>query len=103
MALPINLLGSPPTVTPQAERQLEGFKMSVLPNVCESPRDRPSIQTRLGLKDRKDLQERYLAPALAAGWLAMTDPEHPSSHAQKDRTTSEGLTAIAREKQDVPT
>lgn len=83
-----------PTVTPQATptvTRLVGDKMLILLAYCVSPRDRVSIQARLGLKDKNNVLRRYLNPAIAAGWLAVTDPLHPNSPSQKYRTTSKGL------------
>jgi hypothetical protein len=64
---------------------------------CVTPRDRVSIQARLGLKDGRNMRQRYLNPAIGAGWLAMTDPEHPNSPAQKYRTTTEGMASLQNE------
>lgn len=64
---------------------------------CLSPRDRASIQARLGLRDPRNLRQRYLTPAITFGWLAMTDPEHPNSPVQKYRTTVEGVAYLQSE------
>ena len=72
--------------------------MRDLLNFCTSPRDRTSIQARLNLQDRQHLRERYLAPAIAADWLTMTDPAHPNSPEQKYRTTPHGMAYL----DDVP-
>lgn len=65
--------------------------MRDLLSFCTSPRDRISIQARLNLQDRRHLRERYLAPAISADWLTITDPAHPNSPEQKYRTTPLGV------------
>jgi len=53
------------------------------------------IRKRLGLKDRKHLQERYLEPALAEGLVELTIPNKPRSNLQKYRLTKKGSAWIA--------
>ena len=53
------------------------------------------IRKRLGLKDRKHLQERYLEPALAEGLVELTIPDKPRSRLQKYRLTEKGHTRLA--------
>ncbi|WP_323815204.1 Fic family protein [Cellvibrio sp. NN19] len=48
---------------------------------------RDELQTALGLQDRKSFSERYLKPALNAGFIEMTIPEKPNSRLQKYRLT----------------
>jgi len=50
------------------------------------------IRTRLGLKDRTHLRERYVAPALAEGIIEPTIPDKPNSRLQKYRLTAKGRT-----------
>ena len=50
------------------------------------------IRTRLGLKDRTHLRERYVAPALAEGIIEPTVPDKPNSRLQKYRLTAKGRT-----------
>ncbi|MEL6750095.1 MAG: Fic family protein, partial [Pseudomonadota bacterium] len=52
--------------------------------------DRESLQTALGLSDRKSFRERYLKPALADKLIEMTIPDKPSSRLQKYRLTDQG-------------
>jgi len=89
-----------PLVTPPVIRRLGNGKMRTLLTYCASPRDRASIQARLNLKNQKDARQRYLMPAVAAGWVAMTDPAHPSSPAQKYRTTPLGSALLNAEGQE---
>jgi hypothetical protein len=44
----------------------------------------------LGLSDRKYLRTHFLAPALAAGLVEMTDPGSPRSRQQRYRLTALG-------------
>ena len=101
--LPVHLSATPqvtPTVTPTVAQKAGLGKMRVMLDYCVSPRDRASIQARLGLKDKNNVLRRYLLPAIAAGWLTMTDPAHPNSPAQKYRTTPEGLALLNAEGQE---
>ncbi len=50
------------------------------------------IRTRLGLKDRTHLRERYVAPALAEGIIEPTIPDKPNRRLQKYRLTAKGRT-----------
>ena len=45
---------------------------------------------RLGLRHRPTFRKNYLRPALAGGWIEMTQPQSPNSPAQKYRLTSKG-------------
>jgi hypothetical protein len=51
---------------------------------------RDDLQSALGLQDRKSFSERYLKPALKAGFIEMTIPEKPNSRLQKYRLTKKG-------------
>ncbi len=55
----------------------------------------PDLLRHLGLRDRKHLRERYLAPCLAGEWIAMTIPDKPRSRDQRYRLTAEGLNVLA--------
>jgi len=45
------------------------------------------LMQRLGLRHRPTFRAHYLSPALAAGWIEMTDPQAPRSPMQKYRRT----------------
>lgn len=45
------------------------------------------LMQRLGLRHRPTFRAHYLNPALAAGWIEMTDPNAPRSPMQKYRRT----------------
>jgi ATP-dependent DNA helicase RecG len=101
--LPVHPLAAPPTpggtpgetpaISPDVLNGLNG-KMLDLLDFSQIPRDRASIQRRLGLKDQKHVRARYLKPLLDQGLLALTDPDHPSSRGQKYRTTNLGQAAL---------
>jgi predicted HTH transcriptional regulator len=65
-----------PQVTPPEEMLLR------LLDSCDALSN-TEIRKRLGLKDRKHLQERYLEPALAEGLVELTIPDKPRSRLQK--------------------
>lgn len=50
---------------------------------CKEPRSTSEILEHLGLSDRKNLMMTYINPMVAAGVLAMTAPETPTSRNQK--------------------
>jgi len=88
--LPIHPLANTPQVSTPVEK-MDRKNLHAILTFCGQPQDKMSILTRLGLKSKKNLRERYLQPLVQNGLLAMTDPEHPNSPAQKYRTTPEGL------------
>ncbi len=56
----------------------------------------PDLLLHLGLRDRKNLRERYLAPSLEEGWIEMTIPDKPRSRDQRYRLTARGKELLAR-------
>lgn len=77
-----------PQVTPQASLQIIAL-LDVMD--ADSAFSRDELQQQLGLKDRKSFRQRYLNPALKAGWIAMTLPDKPNSRLQQYRMTPAGL------------
>lgn len=57
--------------------------------------DVATLQSKVGLKDRRDFMRRYILPALAAGLIERTIPEKPTSRFQKYRLTAKGRAALA--------
>jgi hypothetical protein len=51
---------------------------------------RESIQSALGLHDRKSFRERYLVPALEEELIEMSIPDKPNSRLQQYRLTDKG-------------
>lgn len=58
---------------------------------------RETLQSGLGLSDRKSFRERYLKPALADGLIEMTIPDKPNSRLQKYRLTDKGRQWLAQQ------
>lgn len=81
---------STPQVTPQVIAQV-----SKLLCAAETARSREELQQHVGLADRKHFRETLLNPLLAAGWLAMTIPETPTSRLQKYCLTGKGRAWLA--------
>lgn len=48
------------------------------------------LLNRLGLKHRPSFRKNYLQPALAGGWIEMTEPDSPNSPTQRYRLTEKG-------------
>jgi Fic family protein len=74
-----------PQVAPQVSPQV-----SQLLAMMQGEMTRETLQSILGLQDRKSFRERYLKPALAEGLIEMTIPEKPNSRLQKYRLTGKG-------------
>jgi len=74
-----------PQVTPQVTGEVER-----LVAVLKGEMKRAEIQEVLSLRDRKHFQEKYLRPALEAGFVEMTIPDKPLSSLQKYRLTEAG-------------
>ncbi|WP_249337084.1 Fic family protein [Serratia plymuthica] len=85
-----------PFVEFMLEMILRALEQSLTPQVGEllavlkGEMSRGAIQSALQLQDRKSFRERYLQPALHAGWIEMTLPDKPNSRLQKYRLTAEG-------------
>ncbi|HKL85739.1 MAG TPA: hypothetical protein VJ861_05355 [Treponemataceae bacterium] len=67
-----------PEVTPEVKRLLDLFYSG-------EPLSRKELQVRIGLADEKNFRQKYLLPALVAGYIEMTIPEKPQSSLQKYR------------------
>ena len=70
-----------PEVTPQVERLLA---------VLDRPMGRGELMRALGLKDTRHFRRQYLLPAMDAGLVEMTRPDHPRSPTQRYRRTATG-------------
>jgi len=70
------ILDAVSAVAPQVGQLLE---------VLTGEMSREELQKALGLNDRKSFRERYLVPALKAGFVEMTLPDKPKSRFQKYR------------------
>jgi ATP-dependent DNA helicase RecG len=74
-----------PQVTPQVLRLLK---------VIKEDSSRNELQEKLGLKDKKNFNERYLNPSLAKHLIERTIPETPNSPLQKYRITRDGMAVL---------
>ena len=74
-------------VSPEVGRVLE---------VLQTEMVRLEIQKRLKLKGRANFEERYLKPALQAGFIELTIPDKPRSRLQKYRRTDKGRALVER-------
>jgi predicted HTH transcriptional regulator len=69
------------SLTPQVRRLLSSLSKEMT---------RTQIQDSLGLKDKKNFQDKYLSPALVEGLIEMTVPDKPKSSNQGYRLSSKG-------------
>jgi ATP-dependent DNA helicase RecG len=72
----------PPQVTPQVMKLILSIQDEM---------DRDTLQTVVGLVNRKYFREQYLLPAIQMGFIEMTIPDKPNSRYQKYRLTPSGL------------
>lgn len=75
-------------VTDQVKRLLLAMGDEALPAA--------ELMARVGLSHRPTFRSNYLAPALAAGWVEMTDPGSPRSPTQRYRLTDQGRVQCRR-------
>ncbi len=52
---------------------------------------RRDLQKELQLRSQENFRQKYLMPALTAGFLEMTIPDKPNSRLQKYRLTKKGM------------
>ncbi len=76
----------PPQVTPQVTPQVMKLILSI-----QDEMDRDTLQTVVGLVNRKYFREQYLLPAIQMGFIEMTIPDKPNSRFQKYRLTPAGM------------
>jgi len=74
-----------PQVTPQVAPHVERLLSAI-----DGEHHRDELQRRLELSDRKHFRIQFLAPALEAGLVEMTDPGSPRSPQQRYRLTDLG-------------
>ena len=78
-----------PQVTPQVDPQVEQL-LRMLAGAGQAGMPRKELMEACGLHDRKSFMERWLAPALEAGFIEMTIPDKPNSRLQRYRITGAG-------------
>ena len=66
------------------------MEVATLLAVVDGEMPRQALQAALGLKNADHFRKAYLAPAIAAGCLEMTLPDHPTSRLQRYRLTDQG-------------
>lgn len=90
---------APPAAPPASPPSAEAADTQVLALVRllgkTGPLGNAEILERLGLKDRINLQRRYLSPALDAGLIEPTIPDKPHSKSQRYRLTAKGKALLA--------
>ena len=83
------VLDTTPQVTPQVAKLLQ-----TLTEAGQAGLSRTALQEASGLRDRKSFMERWLVPALEAGFVEMTIPDKPNSRMQRYRVTDAGKNAV---------
>lgn len=78
--------GQSEQATEQVTEQVGRLLVIFAGDVCSTN----ALMEWLGLSHRRTLLYDYLRPALAAGWIEMTDPAHPRGSRQRYRLTSAG-------------
>lgn len=76
---------STPQVTPQVATQVARAL-----EAASEPHSREELQSAVAFSDREHFRKTYLEPLLAAGWLARTIPDKPTSRLQRYRLTEKG-------------
>jgi Fic family protein len=82
----LDTTGSTEQVTEQATEQVARLLIAL----ADEPRSTKALMERLGLAHRPTFLYDYLRPAIDAGLVEMTDPDHPKSPRQKYRLTETG-------------
>ena len=72
------------------EAYVTGEVTALLRVLLNAPLSRSTAQRALNLKGQANFRERYLDPAMAEGWVEMTQPDSPRSPTQKYRLTDTG-------------
>jgi predicted HTH transcriptional regulator len=87
-----NELGDTPSH--QVSHQVIGSAIKLLVVVAEGPVARADLLAALGISNDTRNAKRHIEPLMAAGWLELTDPEHPRNRNQQYRITESGLAAL---------
>ena len=77
-------------VTGEVAGEVTGEVTALLRVLLNAPLSRSTAQRALNLKGQANVRERYLDPAMAEGWVEMTQPDSPMSPTQKYRLTDTG-------------
>jgi ATP-dependent DNA helicase RecG len=84
-----------PSSTPQVTSQVRAVLVR-----ARRAASRDELQQSAGIVDRKHFRASYVEPLLGSGWLEMTIPDKPRSPKQRYRTTSLGLEALAKSREE---
>ena len=66
------------------------MEVAALVKVVHAEMSRQELQAAIGLKNADHFRKAYVLPAIAAGCLEMTLPNHPNSRLQRYRLTEKG-------------
>jgi len=86
---------SGPQVRPQVRPQVGLRAAEVLRTAAKAPVARTEIMAALGVFNDSKNAKRHIEPLLAAGLLALTEPDSPRSPTQRYWTTDAGLAWLA--------
>ena len=80
---------TPVVATPGVTMEVT-MEVATLLAAVDGEMPRQALQAALGLKNADHFRRAYLVPAIAAGCLEMTLPDHPTSRLQRYRLTDQG-------------
>lgn len=78
-------------VTGEVAGEVTGEVRRLLDALGEKSLGRTELQLTLGLKGQANFRDRYMLPALNAGFIERTIPDKPNSRLQKYRLTQKGV------------
>ena len=81
----------------QQDIQQDTQQVNELLKVFKGVHSRSELQEMLSLSDRENFRKNYLQPAIAAGLVALTIPDKPTSRNQKYYLTEKGKRKISKE------
>lgn len=87
------VLGTTPQVALQVTPQVKQL-LRILSDADPNGLSRTALQESSGLRDRKSFTERWITPALEAGFIEMTIPDKPNSRMQRYRMTNKGKSIL---------
>ena len=91
--LPVHPTFEGDQVSDQVSDQVDPLVYKVI-EACQTPLSRAEILNQLGFKNHFDNYKKYIAPALARGWIERTVPDKPRSRNQKYRVTALGRVVL---------
>jgi len=82
---------TPARVMGEVMGEVTGEVRRLLDALGEKSLGRTELQLALGLKGQANFRDRYMLPALNAGFIERTIPDKPNSRLQKYRLTQKGV------------